>query len=726
MKKTFMPLVLAWLMSVPVLADEGMWLLQLLKEQHTIDLMKQAGLQLEADDLYRSDSISLKDAVGIFGGGCTGEIISPEGLILTNHHCGYSSLQKLSTLEHDYLKDGFWTRSKEEELPVPGLSFTFVIHIEDLTDTVEQDIRQGKVDEISALQSRYLDEVAEAWFTKSEYQGKAGFHPELLPYFAGNKYYLVVYQVYSDVRMVGAPPSSIGKFGGETDNWMWPRHTGDFSLFRIYADTDGNPARYSDTNIPLHPKKYLHLSVQGYEEGDYAMIMGFPGSTDRYLTAAEVRNRVENENTPRIAVREMRQSVLKEYMSASDSLRIMYANKYASSSNYWKNSIGMNKAIVKNQTVEKKQQQEARFRLFADSVGNSAYKEAISRISSLTEEQGKADYDATLFSEVFLSALEYSLLLRASNGQSFLDILQNIVEEQSTPTTQELIQPVVSAFERIHNKDYSHEVDKAVANELLYLYYDLSDEGTVLPSFYQTVINKYKGKTSQYVDALYNNSIFSSRKNLEAFLRKPTVKTLANDPLYLHAESLMEKRIGIVAQLQSSASDLMQLQKTYVRGLTEMNAAKPQYPDANFTQRLTYGNVRPYNPADGITYRHYTTLQGVLDKEDPTNAEFIVPAALSKLAIAQDYGRYANRQGELPVCFLMTGDITGGNSGSPVLDAKGRLIGAAFDGNWESLSGDIEFDAAKQRCICVDIRYILFIIDKFAGCQNLINELTIE
>ena len=727
-KGTFLlTLLLGMLFSAPMRADEGMWLLQLLKEQHTIDLMKQAGLELEADDIYKPNGVALKDAVGIFGGGCTGEVISSEGLILTNHHCGYSSLQQLSTVENDYLKDGFWARSRQEELPVPGLTFTFVAHIEDLTAEVERDIASGEVDELTALFPQYLDGVASTWFEKSDYKDKEGYYAELLPYFAGNKYYAVVYRIYTDIRMVCAPPSSIGKFGGETDNWMWPRHTGDFALFRIYADTEGNPTEaYSEDNIPLKPEKHLHISLQGYEEGDYAMIIGFPGSTDRYLTAAEVHDRVENENTPRIAVRAARQEVLKKYMSASDSIRIMYANKYAASSNYWKNSIGMNEAIGKNNIIEKKLLQEAQFMLYADSMGNQDYRSVVEQINEVVTEGSRANYDVTLFSEVFFSGLEFSLLRRGSNGGLLLDILTEVAET-NRKLTEEEITIIRDVYDRIHNKDYSHEVDRAVAHELIFLYYDLSKENTVLPAFYQTIIDKYKGTTSRYVDALYDNSIFSSRKNLEAFLRKPTAKALLKDPFYNHFTSLMEKRNALYDEISQKTYQLMTLQKTYVRGLTEMNGrTRPQYSDANFTMRLTYGNIRPYAPADGITYHSYTTLNGVLEKEDPTSDEFIVPPVLKTLALQKDYGRYANALGELPVCFLMTGDITGGNSGSPVLDSKGRLIGTAFDGNWESLSGDIEYDLEKQRSICVDIRYILFVIDKFGDCQNIIDELTIE
>ena len=720
-KKCFPTLLLFLLVAPLVHADEGMWLLQLLKEQRSIDLMKQSGLRLEADDLYRPDGISLKDVVGIFGGGCTGEIISPEGLILTNHHCGFAYLQQLSTVEQNYLQDGFWSHRKEEEIPAPGLTFTFVERIVDLTDTVTRDIRLGRTDETRALSSQYCDSLAKAQLARSDLRGKPGIQPEVLPYFEGNRYYLVYYKVYSDVRLVAAPPQAIGKFGGETDNWMWPRHTGDFSMFRIYADKNGEPAAYSPENVPLRAKKHLPVSIRGYEEGDYAMVMGFPGSTSRYLTAAEVRNRMDNENTPRILVREARQAVLKKYMAQSDRLRLMYANKYAASSNYWKNSIGMNEAIVKNRIIEKKQEQEARFARYADSIGSEDYRTVVGRIDREVQQAAGLTYNRMLYNETFAFGLEFVL---PSETAAALEKYMQAFSEKDAAQTEETAARLNEIFSLIHNKDYSHEVDRSVADTLLPLF--RAHYRGELPSFYAAIDEEYKGDIHAFVRDLYEESVLASRENLDAFLRKPRQKTLDRDLSLLLSRSIQEHAARLRSQNQQHNEALALLQKTYVRGLTEMNSRfRPQYPDANFTLRLTYGRVKPYSPADGVKYEYYTTLRGVMEKEDPGNPEFTVPRELKQLYRQKDYGRYADRNGEMPVCFLSTNDITGGNSGSPVINADGQLIGSAFDGNWESLSGDLQFDNDLQRCICVDIRYVLFLIEKLGRCPNLIEEMTL-
>ncbi len=720
-KKCFPTLLLFLLVAPLVHADEGMWLLQLLKEQRSIDLMKQSGLRLEADDLYRPDGISLKDVVGIFGGGCTGEIISPEGLILTNHHCGFAYLQQLSTVEQNYLQDGFWSHRKEEEIPAPGLTFTFVERIVDLTDTVTRDIRLGRTDETRALSSQYCDSLAKAQLARSDLRGKPGIQPEVLPYFEGNRYYLVYYKIYSDVRLVAAPPQAIGKFGGETDNWMWPRHTGDFSMFRIYADKNGEPAAYSPENVPLRAKKHLPVSIRGYEEGDYAMVMGFPGSTSRYLTAAEVRNRMDNENTPRILVREARQAVLKKYMAQSDRLRLMYANKYAASSNYWKNSIGMNEAIVKNRIIEKKQEQEARFARYADSIGSEDYRTVVGRIDREVQQAADLTYNRMLYNETFAFGLEFVL---PSETAAALEKYMQAFSEKDAAQTEETAARLNEIFSLIHNKDYSHEVDRSVADTLLPLF--RAHYRGELPSFYAAIDEEYKGDIHAFVRDLYEESVLASRENLDAFLRKPKQKTLDRDLSLLLSRSIQEHAARLRSQNQQHNEALALLQKTYVRGLTEMNSRfRPQYPDANFTLRLTYGRVKPYSPADGVKYEYYTTLRGVMEKEAPGNPEFTVPRELKQLYRQKDYGRYADRNGEMPVCFLSTNDITGGNSGSPVINADGQLIGSAFDGNWESLSGDLQFDNDLQRCICVDIRYVLFLIEKLGRCPNLIEEMTL-
>ena len=714
--KKYLVAALAAAFTFTAQADEGMWLLQLLKEQNSIDLMKKQGLKLEADDIYNPNGVSLKDAVGIFGGGCTGEIISPEGLILTNHHCGYSSIQQHSSVEHDYLTDGFWAMSRTEELPTPGLKFRFVHRIVDITDLVNAKVKAGEVGEYEAMTRPFLNKLAKEELEKSDLKGKPGIEPLALPFYAGNKYYLIYYKVYSDIRMVAAPPSSVGKFGGETDNWMWPRHTGDFSMFRIYADKNGEPAEYSADNVPLKTPKYLSISIKGLDEGDYAMIMGFPGSTERYLTAGEVRQMMTAQNQAMIDMRTVYLNVLKKYMSESDKIRIQYANKFAGSSNYWKNSIGMNKAIVDNDVLGTKAEQEKKFAEFA--AGKAEYEGVVGKIDAIVEKVTPIMRQYMYIAEGLSRTIEFGC------PPAVMDKIKEAIETKNDSLMQVAKKQLEATYDDIYNKDYDKEVDRAIAKAMLPALADAltPDE---LPAFYQTIQDKYKGDYNAYVDDLFENSILSSRESLDKFLKKPSVKAIERDPATHYSRTKIAKLNEVTKQLSEASEGIDLLHKAYVRGLNEMKLPVPSYPDANFTIRLTYGNVKSYNPKDGVHYKYFTTTDGILEKEDPENPEFVVPAKLKELIQKKDFGRYAMADGTMPVCFLTTNDITGGNSGSPVIDGEGNLIGCAFDGNWESLSGDINFDNNLQRCIALDIRYMLFILDKLGGCQHLINEMNI-
>lgn len=714
-KKLFFTAVLA-VVCLLAKADEGMWMLQLMKEQHLIDQMKKQGLKLEADDIYSPNQVSLKDAVGIFGGGCTGEIISEDGLILTNHHCGFNAIQKHSSVEHDYLKNGFWSMSKEEELPSEGLQFIFIERIQDVTEQVNQFMKEKKLSDVDLLTGPYLRTLANQYLKESDLKGKPGIVTELLPFYAGNQYYLFFKKIYPDIRMVAAPPQSIGKFGGETDNWMWPRHTCDFSMFRVYADKNGEPAPYSPENVPLKCKKHLSISLKGLEEGDYAMIIGFPGSTERYLTASEIKSMMETENEPRIRIRGARQDVLKEEMAKSDKTRIQYASKYAHSSNYWKNSIGMNKAIVDNNVLGTKAEQERRFAEFAKARNNQEYANVVNEIDKAIASLNATKYQFTTFNEVFRSALEFG------SPVQIMENLKKALTEKDETNIEKYCNLLRTAYETIHNKDYDHEVDRKVAKVLLPLYAEMTEER---PDIYEVIQKQYKGDYNRFIDEMYDRSILSSQTNLEKFLKKPTVKAIDKDLATGYSQSKNRFRQELYTRYMEGMKTLEPLHKIYVRGLCEMYAPTPKAADANFTIRLTYGNVKAYSPKDGILYNYYTTLKGVMEKEDPNNPEFIVPEKLKELYHQKDYGRYAMKNGELPTCFLTTNDITGGNSGSPVINGRGELIGCAFDGNWESLSGDINFDNNLQRCIAVDIRYVLFIIEKLGGCQHLIDEMTI-
>ena len=699
-----------------VRADEGMWLLQLMKQQNSIDMMKKQGLKLEADDLYNPNGVSLKDAVGIFGGGCTGEIISPEGLILTNHHCGYGAIQQHSSVEHDYLTDGFWAMNRSEELPTPGLKFRFVHRIVDITDLVNNKIKAGETDEVNAMGYPFLSKLAKEELEKSDLKGKPGIEVRALPFYAGNKFYLFYYKVYSDVRMVAAPPSSVGKFGGETDNWMWPRHTGDFSMFRIYADANGEPAEYSKDNVPLKTPKFLPISIKGLNEGDYAMIMGFPGSTERYLTQSEVKQRMNAVNQAMIDMRGVRLEVLRKYMEASDKTRIQYASKYAGSSNYWKNSIGMNKAIIDNDVLGTKAEIEKKYAEFAK--GKPEYEGVVEKIDAIIEKSTPTLRQLYYTNEALRGAIEF--------GSTYLimDNIKKALEEKNDSLLQASKKQLESAYDGIHNKDYDHEVDRAVAKAILPALAKAlnADE---LPSFYQTINGEFKGDYDAYIDNIYDNSILSNRKNLDKFLAKPTVKAIEKDPATAYSRSKNEKLQELGKQYMELESGMELLHKAYIRGLGEMKQPVPSYPDANFTMRLTYGNVKSYSPRDAVHYDYYTTTDGILEKENPEDREFVVPAKLKELIQKKDFGRYAMADGTMPVCFLTTNDITGGNSGSPVINGEGQLIGTAFDGNWESLSGDINFNNDLQRCIALDIRYVLFILDKLGNCGHLIKEMNI-
>ena len=711
MKKLFVTLLMAVFATSQLMADEGMWLLQLMRQQNLKDNMEKAGLQISVDEIYSPDAPSLKDAIGIFGGGCTGEVVSPNGLVLTNHHCGFSFIQQLSTVEHNYLHNGFWSQSYEEELPCKDIAFTFVVSIKDVTDEVNSRVESGEITEEQSFDRQALGKIGKELFIADDVEGKEYMYPQLLPYFEGNKYYLIYYKKYTDVRLVATPPNSIGKFGGETDNWMWPRHTGDFSVFRIYGDKDGNPAAYSKDNVPLSTPKYLNISLAGFEQNDFAMIMGFPGSTSRYLTGDEVKQRMFQENEPRIAMRDVTLKIIREEMAKSEDIAIRYANKQARISNYWKNSIGMNKAIVDNEVVETKLAEEAAFKAWAEKNGKSEYVDVVEKINACVEEMNRTMYLSTVNMELIMN-VEF--------------IYRNLIEEQEQmyENPESIERTVKALYDWLHERDYVHEIDRRIAKEVLPLYFELT-KPEERDEYLNEVYAKYKGNLEKYIDYVYDNSILANEDNLNKFLKKPTLKKFKKDPAMLLRTAVFKSYRKIMAKATEFESVINPLHKTYLKGLMEMANGAPVYPDANFTMRLTYGNVKPYQPKDGVTFNHYTTLKGVMEKEDPNNSEFIVPARLKELYEAKDYGQYALPNGEMPVAFLTTNDITGGNSGSGVLNSRGELIGLAFDGNWESLSGDINFDDNLQRCINVDIRYVLFVIDKLGNCKRLIYEMNI-
>ena len=706
-------------LTLPAPADEGMWMLTDLKRQNEA-AMQELGLLLPADSIYNPEGIALKDAVVHFGGGCTGEVISAEGLVLTNHHCGYSAIQQHSSVEHDYLTDGFWAMSRQEELPCKGLTMTFIDRILDVTDYVRQQLaKDADPQGTNYLSPKYLTLVCERFLKEQNIALGEGGKAELKAFYGGNRYYLFVKTEYSDIRMVGAPPSSIGKFGADTDNWMWPRHTGDFSLFRIYADKDGRPAAYSPDNVPLRVKKHLNISLRGYKEGDFAFVMGFPGRNWRYMIADEVEERMQTTNFMRHHVRDARQRVLMEQMLRDDAVRIHYASKYASSANYWKNAIGMNEGLVRLHVLDTKRAQQEALLQRGRELGDTTYQAAFDRIRAIVQKRRPALYHQQAIQEALVTALDF---MRIPSTTALVTALKSKDKAAIQAATDSLRQAADKYFASVPYP----EVEKLVGKEMLRTYakYIPADQRI---GIFQVIDKRFKGDTDAFIDACFKYSIFGSRENFDKFIRKPKLYKVTSDWMVLFKYSITDGLLQTAIAMMDANRDYNAAHKTWVKGMMDLRQAngQPIYPDANSTLRLTYGKVASYEPADGAVYDYQTTLDGVMQKEDPTNWEFVVPDKLKQLWQAKDFGRYALEDGRMPVCFIVDTDNTGGNSGSPVFNARGELIGTAFDRNYEGLTGDIAFRPSSQRAACVDIRYTLFIIEKYAGASHLIDELSI-
>lgn len=700
--------------SLSLRADEGMWLLPLL-EKLNMEHMQELGLELGADDIYHINRSSLKDAIVIFGGGCTGEMISDKGLVLTNHHCGYGVIQTHSTVENDYLTDGFWAADMSEEIPSPGLSVTFLNRIEDVSDRVlegvDHSMKEEERDVIIGLASRQIENEATA---------NTHYFARVQPFFGGNQYYMMVYERFTDVRLVGTPPSSIGKYGGDTDNWMWPRQTGDFALFRVYTDADGLPADYSEDNIPMNPKHHLPVSTAGIEPGDFAMVLGYPGGTTRYMTSFEINEVLEITHPNRIKIRGLRQDILLEDMLASDKVRIQYANKYSGSTNYWKFSIGQSEILKRLGIYESKKEIEESFENWvADSrQRRRTYGNALELIDNAVENRRDYNHAIQYLNETILRSCEIVTMANRSSG-----LLTRLTgDNKDTQAIDEAVESLRNSAESFY-KDYNPPTDrKVVASMLELLYSDVESE--FRPDALNEIHKKYGGDFNRFADDLFSKSIFASEERLEEFLNNPSGEILEADPALKLGTSTLTKLGELRTLMQDHYNDLSRGQRLYIAGLMEKNPEKTFYPDANFSMRLSYGTVGGYQPRDAVWYDHITTLGGVMEKEDPSNWEFVVPERLKELYKNRDYGIYGDN-GIMYVNFLTNNDITGGNSGSPLINAKGELIGLAFDGNWEAMSADIAFEPELQRCIAVDARYILFIIDKYAGATHLIEEMTI-
>lgn len=696
-------------------ADEGMWLPLFIQRLNYVDMQKE-GLHLTAEEIYSINHSSLKDAIIIFGGGCTGEIVSPNGLIFTNHHCGFGAIQSHSSVDHDYLSNGFWATRYEEELPNPGLRASFLVSIQDVTASVLDGVTRNMSEIERATKIRENSKKIEASNTKgTQYEART------TAFFNGNEYYLFLYEVYKDVRLVGAPPVSIGKFGADTDNWMWPRHTGDFSVFRVYANKDNKPADYAADNVPMKSRQFLPVSIKEKKIGDFAMILGYPGRTDRYATSNTIKYVSELNNPMIVKIRTKKLDLLREDMAADPAVRIKYASKFAGSANYWKKYSGQMTGLKKLDVYNRKKAIEDQFVKWysADKDRTAKYSEALGNIAAAYQIINKYEAAVRYNAEAIMGGCEIVAFTRRFG---------KLAEELSKPKPDQqlvksLSKEVADASDR-YFKDYNKATDVKLLAAMLELYYnDVPKE--MQPAYLEKIHKQYKGDFAAYANAVFGKTLFGDITAVNNFLAAPKIKTLQKDPAWILQKAFTANSVIIDSLVKPSNELLTKGRRVFVEGLREMQSDVTMYPDANSSMRMTYGQVLDYSPADAVDFNFVTTLDGVMAKEDPSNAEFVVPARLKELYKAKDYGRYGEN-GKMVVGFLTNNDITGGNSGSPVLNGDGQLIGLAFDGNWEAISGDYAFEPALQRTICVDIRYVLFVIEKYAGATNLIKELDVR
>lgn len=701
-----------------VKADEGMWLPSLISQR--IGDMQAKGFRLSAEDIYSINQASLKDAVVLFGGGCTGELISSEGLLLTNHHCGYAQIQKHSSVEHDYLKDGFWAMDRSEELPNPGLEVWFLDRMEDVTGAVLDGYEPGMTEQ---QRDSVVRTNSEAIAGKAEKDG-TGLRADVESLYYGNQYFLFVYRVFKDVRLVGAPPSSIGKFGGDTDNWMWPRHTGDFSIFRIYADKDNNPAEYSEDNVPYIPKKYFKISLGGVSEGDFTFIYGFPGRTQEYIVSEAVRYISEISDPHKIALRTLRLDIQDRYMSASQAVRIQYSSKNAAVSNSWKKWQGEMRGIRKMNTVETKKENE---RLFEEWAVGSEYSGIVGRLDSLYRLMEPYAFAADYYNETARAieltsfAAEYAKRLEKAAGASSPD---------EATQARESAKRLAAAF----YKDYYMPIDKESFIALMDMF-DRNIPSGFKPEYFTESMGRY-GSAEAWADSLFGNSVFADSSALAGTIAAACadgagtdITLLTDDPAVEFGNEFHKWYMeGIRSVVQRLGSEITLLYRDYMKGQMEFNKDRTFYPDANLTLRVAYGSVQGYSPADGTYYLPMSTIEGIMQKDNPDIFDYNIPQRLRDIYAEKDYGEWtvtdASGRLTVPVCFIATNHTSGGNSGSPVINADGDLIGINFDRVWEGTMSDIVFDPDLCRNISLDIRYVLFIIDKVAGAGHLIDEMT--
>ena len=712
MKKFTATLLLAGMMlsQFTLRADEGMWLVSMLN-RITMAEAQGLGLNLSAEEIYDINNASLKDAiVRLNGGSCTGEVISSQGLVLTNHHCAYDAIQGFSSTENDYLTDGFFALAHDQEMHIDDFVISFLVRIDDVTSRILENVTmEMSEDERNAA----IREARKALMEEMNPEGDKEL--QLKSFYYDNEFYMFEYKTYRDIRLVAAPPESVGKYGGDTDNWMWPRHTGDFSMLRIYADENNEPADFSENNVPYQPKRHLRISMDGVSEGDFTMVMGYPGSTDRFLSSWGIDQALRLYNPSVVDVRELKLKTMKSHMDADPAVRIQYAAKYAQTANYWKYYIGQSKGLKRLDVESKKQALEARFTdwVNADADRQAEYSEALGLIQSYYE-----DTDASVQGKVY--ALEAGLIGCDISLFSFrfYRMAAGLFSEDA-----EEVAAAQAAMTDLANgffKEYDQATDRDLFVNLMTKFRDDIDPA-YHPSFFTTVADKYKNDFNRFADKMYAKSFLVDADRCAEFIANPSQKVMDKDLAIIVGQSAIQTYFA--GQANPAEDKFNRGYRLFVKGLREMDADQAIAPDANSTMRMTFGSVAPYKAADAVNYDFITTANGILEKKDNSNPEFIVPDALDDLIRSRDFGQYADESGELVVCFIHGTDITGGNSGSPVLDANGDLIGCAFDGNWEAMSGDIAFETELQRTISVDIRYVTWILDKFAGAQNLIDEM---
>ncbi len=709
--------------------DEGMWLVMFIGKYNYAE-MKRLGLKLTAEQLYSTENPCVKDAIVGLGNGqmvpegffCTGEVVSDKGLVLTNHHCGFDAIQTLSTPELNFLDDGFWAKNFEEELPAKDMTMSFLVRMDDVTAKVLEKV----TDEMNDSERQAIIDAAIAKIERDASE-KGKYDVIVKSMFDNNEFYLFVYQTYSDIRLVGTPPSSIGKFGGDTDNWMWPRHTGDFSMFRIYTAPDGSPAPYSKDNIPLKPKHYLPVSIKGVHKDDFSMIFGFPGTTNRYMTSHGVDMQIKQSNPAVVKIRDKKLEIMRSYMDADPKIKLQYASKYAQTANYWKYYIGQTKGLKRWDVYEERKALEDQFTKWVneDDARTKKYGKCLNEIAAGYQNLEKVNLSQQYLNEAVFQGADY-IYFSFGAFQLYGALKKQSEEPKSEKAKHDaVIKSAAAAFEEKLTdffKDYNKQVDKDQFIALLEMYYnDIPEEQH--PDIFKTVKGKkFKGNFKAWGEYVYANSIFVDEAKLRAFLKNPSYKVIAEDPGFAVTLSMVTTIRSLYGDLSTVEDQINNATRLFIDGLRKMQPEQVFYPDANSTMRMTYGTIQDYYPMDAVHYDFRTTLDGIMEKEDSTNNEFIVEKRLKDLCAARDFGQYGEN-GKLYTCFLSNNDITGGNSGSPVINGNGELIGIAFDGNWESMSGDIKYEPSVQRTISVDIRYVLFVIDKYAGATNLINEM---